>query len=214
MRQSSPSSSKEPDDPWRYTASFDNFYTRFAPIYDLLIKALPLWRNWLKQVLPHLQGPRILEVSFGTGYLLTQYANRFRVYGIDYNRAMIKTARQNLERDGLPAFLQQADVCHLPYANESLDTIVNTMAFSGYPDGQCALTEMKRVLKPGGSLIMVDIYYPRNRNWLGMALARFWRSTGDILREMGSWFDAMEMKYTVQEIGGFGSVHLYIATKS
>ncbi len=101
----------------------------------------------------------------------------------------------------------------MPYANESIDTIVNTMAFSGYPDGQRALTEMRRVLKRGGRLLIIDIYYPRNRNWLGMSLARFWQNSGDILREMDSLFDAMDIKYTEEEIGGFGSVHLYVAQK-
>lgn len=203
----------EPDDKSEHTAALDEFYTHFAGLYDLLVKTFPLWRNWLKRVLPFLNGSHVLEISFGTGYLLTQYANRFKVYGIDYNMAMVKTARKNLAQSRLAAFLQQADVCHLPYANESIDTIVNTMAFSGYPDGQCALKEMKRVLRHGGSLIMLDVYYPRNRNWPGMALARFWRSTGDILREMGSWFEAEQMEYSEHEIGGFGSVHLYIATK-
>jgi ubiquinone/menaquinone biosynthesis C-methylase UbiE len=101
---------------------------------------------------------------------LTQYADRFKVYGIDYNLAMVKTAKRNLDQRGLRAALQQADVCHLPYANGSIDCIVNTMAFSGYPDGHLALTEMMRVLKRGGSLMMIDIYYPGNRNWLGMSL--------------------------------------------
>jgi ubiquinone/menaquinone biosynthesis C-methylase UbiE len=146
--------------------------------------------------------------------LLTQYANRFKTYGIDYNMAMVKTAEKNLEQHGLQASLQQADICHLPFANDSFDSIVNTMAFSGYPDGQIALTEIRRVLKRGGSLIMIDVYYPRNRNWLGMSLARFWMSTGDILREMGTLFGVMKMRYTEKEIGGFGSVHLYVATKT
>lgn len=211
--QSSPRSSKEPNDQLRYTANFDEFYTRFARIYDFLVKALPPWRNWLKHVLPYLKGPHLLEISFGTGYLLTQYAESFNVYGIDYNMAMVKTAKRNLEQHGVRASLQQADVCHLPYANESIDTIVNTMAFSGYPDGELALTEMRRVLKRGGSLVMIDVYYPRNRNWLGMSLARFWMTTGDILREMGTLFSVMGMMCTEKEIGGFGSVHLYVAMK-
>ncbi len=93
--QLNPSPSKEPDDKLRYTATFDEFYTRFAGTYDYLVKVLPLWRNWLKHVLPYLQGPRVLEVSFGTGYLITRYANRFQVCGIDYNMAMVKTAKKN-----------------------------------------------------------------------------------------------------------------------
>ena len=57
-------------------------------------------------------GPRVLEVSFGTGYLMTHYARRFTVYGIDYDANMVRTAHQNLMRHGLTAHLLQADVPH------------------------------------------------------------------------------------------------------
>ena len=56
-----------------YTERFDRFYSRFAYAYDALVKLLPIWRNWLKHAPPWIFGARVLEVSFGTGYLLTQY---------------------------------------------------------------------------------------------------------------------------------------------
>jgi len=203
--------SKEPLEPKAFTEQFNTLYTRFARVYDLLVKYLPTWRNWLNQALPHIQGSNVLEISFGTGHLLTQCANRFHVYGIDYNAAMTKTAKTNLEQKGLQAELQQADVYFLPYAENSFDTIVNTMAFSGYADGNQTLAEMKRVLKPNGRLVMVDINYPKDRNWLGANLVRFWMANGDIIRDMNRLFDKSGWSFDDQEIGGFGSVHLYIA---
>ena len=53
----------EPEDGERFTQEFDQFYTAFAPFYDLTIKVLPFWRRWLDAVLPHLRGPRVLEIS-------------------------------------------------------------------------------------------------------------------------------------------------------
>jgi len=208
-----PAYSPEPENQKGFTAEFDSFYTRFSGMYDFLVKLLPVWKNWLKCTLPHIQGPRVLEVSFGTGYLLTQYADRFQTFGIDYNAAMIQTAKRNLQRRGLSAFLQQADVTHLPYANHSFDTLVNTMAFSGYPDGIAALTEMGRVLKPGGKLVMIDIDYPKNRNRLGGALTKFWMASGDIIRDMDKLFEELGWEFQEEEIGGFGSVHLYVSEK-
>jgi len=203
--------SPEPENHGDYTTEFDSFYTRFSGVYDFLVKSLPVWKNWLKRTLTHIQGPRVLEASFGTGYLLTQYASRFRAFGIDYNAAMAKTAKQNLQRQGLAASLQQADVAHLPYASHSFDTLVNTMAFSGYPDGAAALAEMGRVLKPGGKLVMIDIDYPKDRNRLGMAMTKFWMASGDIIRDMGKLFAESGWAFKEEEIGGFGSVHLYVA---
>ena len=183
-------------------------------MYDYLVKSMPVWRTWLKRTLPYIRGPRVLEVSFGTGYLLTQYSDRFQVFGIDYNAAMARTAKRNLQRRSLTAFLQQADVVHLPYASHSFDTLVNTMAFSGYPDGKEALLEMGRVLKPGGRLVMIDIAYPIDRNWLGMALTKFWMASGDIIRDMGGLFEELGWDFREQETGGFGSVHLFLIHKT
>ena len=208
-----PTYSPEPDNQKGFTTEFNSFYTRFAGMYDFLIKSLPVWKNWLKRTLPHIQGGRVLEVSFGTGYLLTQFAGRFRAFGIDYNATMARTAKQNLQRQGLTANLQQADVAYLPYASHSFDTLVNTMAFSGYPDGVAALAEMGRVLKPGGKLVMIDIDYPKDRNRLGMAMTKFWMASGDIIRDMGELFQKSGWEFQEEEIGGFGSVHLYVAEK-
>jgi ubiquinone/menaquinone biosynthesis C-methylase UbiE len=208
-----PTYSTEPEKQKEFTAEFDIFYSRFAGIYDFLVKSLPVWKNWLKRALPYIRGLRVLEVSFGTGYLLTQIADRFQAYGIDYNTAMVQTANRNLWKMGLRADLQQADVSHLPYASHSFDTLVNTMAFSGYPDGKAALTEMDRVLKPGGQLVMIDIDYPKDRNRLGMAMTKFWMASGDIIRDMEKLFTELGWELQEEEIGGFGSVHLYVAEK-
>jgi len=205
--------SAEPENQKAFTDEFDSFYTRFAWMYDLLVKSLPVWKNWLKRALPHIQGPRVLEVSFGTGYLLTQIADHFQTFGIDYNAAMTQTAKRNLQKLGLAAGLQQADVAHLPYASHIFDTLVSTMAFSGYPDGMAALTEIGRVLKPDGVLVMIDIDYPKDRNWLGMALTKFWMANGDIIRDMGRLFEELGWDFQEEEIGGFGSVHLYVAER-
>jgi len=204
--------SQEPVDNKTFTEEFNRFYTSFAQTYDLLVKYLPIWRNWLNHALPYIEGPLVLEISFGTGYLLTQYADRFQVYGIDYNAKMTRTAKANLLQRGLKAELQQADVNSLPYKTNSFDTIVNTMAFSGYADGRKALAEMERVLKPNGRLVMIDINYPQNHNRLGTNLIRFWMAGGDIIRDMNELFDASGWTFEEKEIGGFGSVHLYIAT--
>ena len=155
----------------------------------------------------------MLEVSFGTGYLLTRYAGQFETYGVDYNLRMAATARRNLEKAGLNAQLQVADAAALPYPDQVFDSLVNTMSFTGYPDGLKAMSELWRVLKPGGRLILVDINYPADQNRLGTTLTRLFASLGDIIRDMGSIFGALGIPYQDQEIGGFGCVHLYIAEK-
>ena len=151
-----PLHSKEPVDAKAFQESFNTFYTKTARLYDLAVKILPWWKTWLKSALPHIQGRRGLEGSFGTGYLLMQYANKFETHGIDINARMVAVAQRNLEKSGISADLKQANVEQLPYADEYFDTVISTMALSGYPDGARAMSEIRRVLKPGGRLILIN----------------------------------------------------------
>ena len=204
---------QEPAAKETHTANIDAEYTRFAMVYDRAIKWLPVWKTWLSQALPYIRGPRVLEVSFGTGYLLTRYAHRFETYGIDYNARMVQVARGNLAARELDAQLQEADVAALPYRSDTFDTIVNTMAFTGYPDGYRAMSEFHRVLRPGGRLVLIDVNYPRDGRRPGILLTRLYVSLGDIVRDLEPLFQAFDFAYSEREIGGWGSVHLYLAKK-
>ena len=209
-----PRYSTEPDDRQAYTTANDLLYTRFAHLYDVVVKVLPVWRRWLGRALPEIRGPRVLEVSFGTGWLLTQYAGRYRTDGIDLNPALVAVARRNLARAGLQADLQQGTVEELPYPDASFDTVVNTMAFTGYPDGATAAAELARVLKPGGRLVLIDIGFPRDGNRVGTALVQhFWKPLGDLIRDVPALLSQAGLEVTDDEIGGRGTVHLYLATK-
>jgi ubiquinone/menaquinone biosynthesis C-methylase UbiE len=205
--------SEEPGDPQAYTDAFDRWYSRLARPYDVAVKLLPVWRRWLRQALPLIQGPRVLEVSFGTGWLLTQYAGRFDTEGVDLNGDLVVLARRNLARAGLRVQLRQGTVESLPYPDGAFDTVVNTMAFTGYPDGARAAAEMARVLRPGGRLVMIDVGYPHDDNRVGTVLVRLWEHAGDLIRDTPAVLRAAGFSVVDEEIGGWGSVHRYRATK-
>jgi ubiquinone/menaquinone biosynthesis C-methylase UbiE len=174
---------------------------------------LPFWRRWLRAALPHLLGPRVLEVSFGTGWLLTQYADRFEAHGIDLNETMLRIATGKLRRNGLSAHLQMANVERIPYPDDTFDTVLNTLAFSGYPDADAAMRELRRVLKPRGRLVMIDANYPHDNNPVGTTLMGIGRLSGDLIRDMNGLFEAFDLDASDHQIGGFGAIHLYLATK-
>lgn len=204
----------EPEDKAGFTRHYDREYTRFARLYDLAVKHLPIWKRWISRALPYLKGPRIFEASFGTGYLLSRYAHRFEVTGLDFNQAMVDIARQKLLQQGKPAGLVRGDVGWLPFRDECFDTVLCTMAFSGYPDGNQALYQMRRVLKPDGRLVMVDINFPQDRNRLGCTFTKLWEKGGDIIRDMDDLLTRHGFDYTKETIGGFGSVQIFVAVKS
>ncbi|MBN1365164.1 MAG: methyltransferase domain-containing protein [Syntrophaceae bacterium] len=205
--------SKTPEKSIEYTEKLDKEYSKYAKAYDIAVKLLPVWKTWIKAVIPYIEGNRVLEASFGTGYLLLQYANDYETYGIDFNNNMIEVAKKNLSRKGVTASLQWANVEKLPFPNSYFDTIVNTMAFSGYPSGNRAMAEFYRVLKENGRLLIVDFDYPSNRNIFGFWLTKLMESSGDTIRDISKILKNFYFEYTEEEIGGFGSVHLYIAKK-
>ena len=204
----------EPDNGGKFTKDYDKFYSGFARIYEWVIKVFPFWRRWISAALPHIQGSQVLEISFGTGYLMTQLAACYEAYGLEYNQTFLSMLKDKLTRQGLTAHTCGGDVLDLPFEDGFFDSIINTMAFTAYPDGIRAMSEIHRVLKPGGRLIMVDIGYPRDRNRMGMLATKAWIAMGDIVRNMDPIFQRFQFDYMDEEIGGFGSVHLYVAQKS
>ena len=88
------------------------------------------------------------------------------------------------------------------------------MAFSGYPDGRKALSELARVMRPAGKLVIIDVNYPCDANRLGTALVGLWKRSGDLIRDMPALFAERDLDVIDREIGGFGSVHLYLAKRT
>jgi len=205
--------SNEPENPVEHTEVLDKGYSKYAKAYDLAVKLLPVWKTWIKAVIPYIEGNRVLEASFGTGYLLLQYANEYESHGIDINRNMIEIAKKNLSHNGVRASLQWANVEELPFPDNYFDTVINTMSFSGYPDGNRALAELSRVLKENGRLLIVDFDYPSSRNIFGYWLTKLMESAGDTIRDLSEILADFHFEYTEEEIGGFGSVHFFVARK-
>lgn len=200
--------------PSDYTDKMNKEYNWMAKGYDAFMALFPLWKKWIKKVIPHIQGNTILEVSFGSGYLMTQYSSdQYQIYGIDYNDSMLEITSQKMKKRNIKAKLSRGNVEKLPFPDNMFDTVILTMAFTGYPDGDKAMRELKRVLKNGGWLLLVDFDYPNNRNIAGYLIVRLWEKLGDIIKDIKSLLAKYDFDYKDISVGGFGSVHLFIAQK-
>jgi SAM-dependent methyltransferase len=193
--------------------AFDEWASNNLWIYDWGIKLHPLWGPRLRKAVQHIKGPRVLEVCFGTGYLLSQYADRFETTGVDYNPKMIAAAERRLEKSGMKAHLMHGDAHNLPFPDCSFDCLINTDAFTLFNDPKKAMGEFYRVLVPGGRMILLDYDWPTDRNWLGTRLMWLPRVLGmpyvpftPLLRETGfEWED--------HPVGMSGVLHMYVATR-
>lgn len=197
-----------------YTEKMNKEYNWMAKGYDAFMTVFPLWKNWIKKVIPYIEGKKILEVSFGSGYLMSQYAkDDLDIYGIDYNEKMLELTSKKMRSKNIDAKLSKENVEKLPFPDSTFDTVINTMAFTGYPDGDKAMSELKRVLKKGGKLLLVDFDYPKDRNLFGYLIVRLWEKFGDIIKDINSLLIKYDFDYQDIPVGGFGSVHLFIAKK-
>lgn len=204
---------KEPIDEIAYTNKMDKMYTKVAKAYDYFMVFFPPWKKWLGSILPYIKGQRLLEVSFGPAYLLSVYDEQISLHGLDYNETMVKCCIKKMKLLNRDASIIKGNVESMPYPDDYFDTVVNTMAFSGYPNGSKAMEEMLRVLKPDGVLLLLDYDYPINRNIAGYFLVRFIELCGDIIRDIGKIIDECAATYERKTIAGFGSIQLFVIKK-
>ena len=98
----------------------------------------------------------VLEVAIGTGRNLPFHPAGIRLTGVELSTEMLAIARQRVQELGREIDLRQGDAQALPFADESFDTVVCTLSLCGIPDDRKAVAEMRRVLRPGGRLLLLD----------------------------------------------------------
>jgi SAM-dependent methyltransferase len=141
---------------------------------------------------------RILDVGCGDGVLALSFARRnIEVVAMDADRAMLEMARERPRAAGLPLMLVQARAECLPFADASFDVTTAMTVLCFVPDQQAAVAEMKRVLRPGGRLVLGELgrwsawaLSRRIRGWLG---AEIWRRA--------RFHTARSLRHLVEQVG-------------
>lgn len=139
-------------------------YRQFARTYDI-------WGNLMEsrarrcclELADIKNGESVLEVAVGTGILfekLLQLNPNGRNEGIDITEAMLHRAKLRARKSGAVAYvLKIGDAYHLDYPNDCFDVLLNNYMFDLIPEQDFAtiLAEYKRVLCPGGRLVLVNM---------------------------------------------------------
>ncbi|MCH8030118.1 MAG: methyltransferase domain-containing protein [Candidatus Dadabacteria bacterium] len=162
-------------------------YNEAAPTFNRwLWLSERLFLNKLRKKLVSQARGKVLEVAVGTGTNLPLYPPGCDVIGIDLSEGMIVEAKKLCANLGLNVTLLQMDAERLEFEDESFDTVLTTLSLCTIPDPVKALAEMKRVLRPGGRIllfehvvsgntflhILQDIFTPLSRRKLGCNLNR------------------------------------------
>jgi phosphatidylethanolamine/phosphatidyl-N-methylethanolamine N-methyltransferase len=132
-------------------------YNRSARFYDreqaLMERIAGGWRRELWSRVP---GGEVLEVGVGTGVNMKFYPAGSHITGIDIAENMLERARARAAGLGIATDLTQMDVQHLDFADARFDCAVATFVFCSVPDAVAGLEEVRRVLKPGGTLLLLE----------------------------------------------------------
>jgi ubiquinone/menaquinone biosynthesis C-methylase UbiE len=99
---------------------------------------------------------RVLEIGVGTGLSFPHYPPDVRVTGVEPSAPMLRRAKQRAEDLGRDVELVQAPAEQLPFADGSFDTVVSLVVLCSVHDQGAALTEIRRVLRPGGRFLFSE----------------------------------------------------------
>jgi ubiquinone/menaquinone biosynthesis C-methylase UbiE len=132
-------------------------WDKAAPGYDKQIAFFE--RNWFsggREWLGQRARGRVLEVAIGTGRNLPCYPADVTITGIELSPAMLAIARQRAMSLGRDVDLREGDAEHLPFGEASFDTVVCALSLCTIPSPVAAIAETRRVLVPGGRLLLLD----------------------------------------------------------
>lgn len=164
-------------------------FDAIAPRYDLLNAFLSLGvdRAWRREAVAWAlakQPAHVLDVATGTADLaiaLRRAAPASAVVGIDFSEPMLAIGRAKADRVGVDVRLEWGDGADLPYADASFDAVTIAYGLRNFGDVDAGLREFRRVLRPGGRLVVLEFpppprglfgrlfraYFTRVVPWLG-----------------------------------------------
>ena len=168
----------------QFSGQVNSMFDRISGVYDRMNRVMTagLDQSWRARAAERARlepGQRALDLCCGTGDLALMLAERVgpsgKVTGADFSRPMLEIAGQKAAGDGVPQVeFEWADALDLPYEDETFDALTIAFGARNLADLPKGLSEMHRVLKPGGRLAILEITQPRRQ-----PLASFF----------GLWFD-------------------------
>ncbi len=171
-------------------------YARWAPVYDKTFGAITnVGRRKAVDYINAQDAATVLEVGVGTGLALPKYRSDLDVSGIDFSDDMLAKAQAKVDLHRLDHVksLRQMDARHLDFDDASFDVVAAMHIISVVPDPEQVMSEMARVCKPGG-LIVITNHFARD---VGM-LAWIERRTAPFANLLG-WHSDFELNTVLKQ---------------
>ncbi|MBW4699963.1 MAG: bifunctional demethylmenaquinone methyltransferase/2-methoxy-6-polyprenyl-1,4-benzoquinol methylase UbiE [Aphanocapsa lilacina HA4352-LM1] len=149
-----------------------NIFNAIAPVYDRINDRMSfgLHRVWKKMAVRWSgcgPGDTVLDLCCGTGDLAFLLARRVgvegTVWGVDFAAAQLAQARRR-DREGRVRWLE-ADALDLPFDDDSFDAVTQGFGLRNVVDIPACFAQLRRVLKPGGRAVILDLHAPADAGW-------------------------------------------------
>ena len=152
-------------------------YDRVAPFYDAMEWFAERFRfsKWRPDVWEAVEGETVLEVGVGTGKNFAYYPDGREYTALDISPKMLERARRRAGELDVDVKLVEGDAQALPFDDDSFESAVTTFVFCSVPDPVQGLRELRRVVEPGGQLVMLEHVLSKKR----------------LLRTLMKWFDVL-----------------------
>lgn len=148
-------------------------FDSIAPRYDFLNRLLSLgtdrrWRRFAVRQIKYSENGRILDVATGTGDVALEIAARtpptVTIVGVDFSREMVELGKEKVRNSPYSRriTMEVAPCEAIPFAEKSFDSVTIAFGIRNVVDRLQGLSEMQRVLKPGGRVVILEFSTPRS----------------------------------------------------
>ena len=143
----------------------ERVYTSYAGFYDQIFgKVFHEGRESAIRTLNVQPNEHVLEVGVGTGLALPMYPRHCRIVGIDLSEGMLAKAKERAHAHRLTHVrLHRMDAGAMEFSDDSFDTVVAAYVVTAVPDYRKVVSEMIRVCRPGGRIIMLNHFSNGNK---------------------------------------------------
>jgi demethylmenaquinone methyltransferase/2-methoxy-6-polyprenyl-1,4-benzoquinol methylase len=207
----------------RVAGVFSSVAGKYDVMNDLMSAGLHrLWKKFTIEIARPRHGERMLDVAGGTADLSSAFARRVgvgeegggQVWLTDINNAMLTVGRDRLLDEGIMAPTAQCDAEKLPFPSDHFDIVTVAFGLRNMTHKDAALSEMRRVLRPGGRLLVLefskvakplqplyDLYSFKVLPWLGQKVAGDAESYRYLAESIRMHPDQATLKRMMEEAG-------------
>ncbi len=164
-----------------------------------------IFRGELEALACRWQKGKLLNLGCAHGPDFLPFIHSFKLYGIDFSAQMLRFARKYSQKFSFTVDLSLADVSSLPYPDETFDWAISVATYHHIKGGEkqrAALTELRRVLKPGGEAFITVWNHWQPRFWFkNKEVMVPWRKKGETLYRYYYLFSYAELEKLVKQAG-------------